>query len=196
MSLPVTTISMSVFNVEQYLREAIDSILAQTHANWELILIDDASTDATYEIALGYANEKVRVYRNSYNMGTYWGRNRALLLAKGAYFTTLDGDDTFHSDRVSKQLDALSSGHLACLAGYQRIGTSIEQRVGHNTLLFDLKLVNQIGFFDSVRFDGDSEYVARIRCLHGIRRIREQLMNYRIRSGSLTQSAITGTGAG
>jgi len=195
MSLPLTTISMSVFNVEQYLRQALDSILAQTHANWEVVLIDDASTDSTYEIASGYANDRVRVFRNSCNMGTYWGRNRALLLARGDYFTILDGDDTFHPEKVAKQIGELSSGHWACLTGYQRIGAPHELRFGHNTLLFDVRLVHQIGFFDSVRFEGDSEYVARIRRLHEIQRIREPLLNYRIRAGSLTQSAATGTGA-
>ena len=195
MSLPLTTIGMSVFNVEQYLSEAIESILAQTHKNCEVVLIDDASTDSTYEIACNYANDRVRVFRNSHNMGTYWSRNRALVLARGEYFTILDGDDTFHPEKVEKQIGELSSGHWACLTRYQRIGAPCEQRFGHNTLLFDIRLVRQIGFFDSVRFDGDSEYVARIRQLREIQRIREPLLNYRIRAGSLTQSAVTGTGA-
>lgn len=190
---PLVTVGMSVYNVESFVNAAIESIYNQSYSNWELIIIDDASTDGTYDVVNEHANDRVRVIRNSRNMGCYWNRNRAMLLARGTFFTTVDGDDSWRPDKLFQQVDSIiDTAWCACLSAYRCGYTDSVKTAGHNTLLFKLSIVSEVGFYDSVRFEADSEYVDRLRRWGAIRCLAEPLVNYRYRSNSLTQSATSG----
>ena len=80
-------IILPVYNGEQYLRESIDSVIAQTYQNWELIIIDDCSSDASPSIAASYAERDSRIhyYRNEHNLKLPRSLNRGFSLAKGEY---------------------------------------------------------------------------------------------------------------
>jgi len=93
---PRVSIGMPVYNGAEYIREAIDSILAQTFTNFELIISDNASTDDTEEICRSYVAKDPRIsyYRNEQNMGATWNMSRVVELARGEYFKWAHHDDT------------------------------------------------------------------------------------------------------
>lgn len=92
---PLVSVLMTVYNREAYLAEAIESVLASTYKNLELIIVDDCSADNSNEIASRYvlADSRVHLYRHGENVGDYPNRNRAASYAKGKYIKFLDSDD-------------------------------------------------------------------------------------------------------
>src|SRR5262249_30439746 len=90
---PIATVAMVTFNSERFVREAIESVLAQEFRSFELVVSDDCSTDSTWKIVQEYAGPQVRVFRNEANLGEVPNRNKALELARGKYLMFLDGDD-------------------------------------------------------------------------------------------------------
>ena len=95
---------MPVYNVEKYLKEAIDSILNQTYKNIELIIIDDCSTDSSRDIIKSYSDSRIKTYYNSENMQQPRTRNRGLELAKGDYIANMDSDDISFLNRIEEQV--------------------------------------------------------------------------------------------
>jgi glycosyltransferase involved in cell wall biosynthesis len=95
-SSPAATIAMVTYNSARFLREAIDSVLAQDFTDFELLICDDGSRDATWEIIQSYDDPRIRAVRNEVNVGEYRNRNRALALARGRYLMYLDGDDVLY----------------------------------------------------------------------------------------------------
>lgn len=102
--IPPITIALSVYNVAMYVRQALDSLLMQTFKDFELLCIDDCSTDGTWEILAEYAqhDNRIRLLRQEKNQGLSVSRNRAIAEAKGEYLLMLDGDDLFAPDMVEK----------------------------------------------------------------------------------------------
>lgn len=90
---PLVTVAMVTYNSSKYVRVAIESVLASTYENFELIISDDCSTDNTWEIINEYNDSRIRKYRNEENINEYPNRNRCIDLAKGKYFIFIDGDD-------------------------------------------------------------------------------------------------------
>jgi glycosyltransferase involved in cell wall biosynthesis len=93
--LPLVSVLMTAYNREKYLGYAIESVLASTYPNWELIVVDDVSKDRTFEVAKSYSKKdsRVRVFRNEKNLGDYGNRNQAAALADGKYLKYVDADD-------------------------------------------------------------------------------------------------------
>ncbi len=106
--LPRVSVLMAVYNCADYIGEAIDSVLAQTMAELELILVDDGSTDQSPEIMTRYAAQDARVfvYRQE-NQGIGGATNQALRLARATYVAILDSDDTMAPERLAMQADYL-----------------------------------------------------------------------------------------
>lgn len=106
---PKVSVLMSVYNGSQYLREAIDSILNQTFANFEFIVIDDCSTDNSWEILNGYATQDSRIVllKNEENIGLTKSLNKGIRVAKGEYIARQDADDVSLPCRFEKQLAVL-----------------------------------------------------------------------------------------
>ena len=103
------SVIMGIYNCADTLKDAIDSILAQTVKNWELILCDDGSQDNTYTIAeffLKQYPEKIVLLQNQENKGLNFTLNRCLEFAKGKYIARMDGDDTCSPNRFEKELEA------------------------------------------------------------------------------------------
>lgn len=93
---PLVSILMTAYNREYFIVEAIESVLASTYQNWELIIVDDRSSDNTVNVAKSYAikDNRIKVYQNEINLGDYPNRNKAVSYARGEYFTFCDSDDT------------------------------------------------------------------------------------------------------
>ena len=103
---PLITCVVPVHNGIRYLQEALDSIVGQDHRPLEVIVVDDASTDTTAELAESYG-PPVRVVRQPRNLGAPAARNRGLREAQGEYLTFLDSDDIYRPGKLSKQLRML-----------------------------------------------------------------------------------------
>lgn len=101
------TVLLPVFNSEKYLRQAIDSILNQTFKNFELLIINDGSTDGSNIIINSYSDERIRVLDNCENVGLTASRNRGLQEARGEYVALLDSDDIAYSTRLYDQVTFL-----------------------------------------------------------------------------------------
>ncbi len=96
-SSPTVSVLMTAFNRERYVAPAIESVLAQTFGDFELIVVDDGSEDGTVNIARGYeADPRVRVVVNERNLGDYPNRNRAAALARGEFLKYHDSDDLMY----------------------------------------------------------------------------------------------------
>ena len=102
---PAISLIMSVYNGEDYLREAVESVLNQTFTDWELIVINDCSTDSTADILADFAarDARVKVYPNEVNLRLPSSLNRALTIAQGKYVARMDADDICLPDRLQKQ---------------------------------------------------------------------------------------------
>lgn len=107
---PKVSVLMTSFDREKYIAEAIESVLASTYTNFELIIVDDCSTDKTVEIARSYEakDDRVKVYVNEKNLGDYPNRNRAASFAKGEFIMFVDSDDRILEQGIEKCLGALN----------------------------------------------------------------------------------------
>ncbi len=102
---PDISVIMSVYNGETYLEEAIESVIKQTFKNWELIIINDCSTDSTSEILAGFSSrdERIKVHTNEVNLKLPKSLNKAISLCSGRYIARMDADDICLKDRFEKQ---------------------------------------------------------------------------------------------
>ncbi len=97
MAYPLVSVLMTAYNREQYIATAIESVLAQSMVDFELIIVDDGSTDHSLEITKSYEHDnRVKVYVNERNLGDYPNRNRAASLARGKYLKYVDSDDAIY----------------------------------------------------------------------------------------------------
>ncbi|MEX0801673.1 MAG: glycosyltransferase family 2 protein [Dehalococcoidia bacterium] len=112
------SIGLPVYNGERYIRQALDSVLAQTFAEYELVISDNASTDETEMICREYAerDERVRYFRNRENLGAAANYNRAFRLSNGEYFKWLAADDVLHRHFLQRCVEALGAHPDAVLA--------------------------------------------------------------------------------
>ena len=101
----MVSIIMPSYNTANFISESIKSVMAQTYTNWELIIVDDCSTDNTDDVVKPYLNESRIIYiKNSKNSGAAVSRNRALREAKGKWIAFLDSDDLWMSEKLEKQI--------------------------------------------------------------------------------------------
>lgn len=112
-SKPHVSIGLPVFNGEMYIRQAVDSILAQTYRDFELIICDNASTDNTRQICLDYVqkDDRVKYYRNATNMGAAPNYNRVFLLSSGDYFKWAAHDDVLAPTYLEKCVKILDDDY-------------------------------------------------------------------------------------
>ena len=118
-SSPKISVLMSVYNGEQFLREAIDSILQQTYRDFEFIIVNDGSQDRSEEIIRSYEDPRIRFYSNGQNLGLIPSLNRGLQMAQGEFLARLDADDVALPQRLEKQVQVLESSPEIVLTGTQ-----------------------------------------------------------------------------
>lgn len=127
------SVIMGIYNCENTLIEAIESIINQTYENWELILCDDCSTDGTFSIADNYKQnypQKIFLIRNEKNITLAASLNRCLQYSKGDYIARMDGDDISIAKRFETQVDFLNSHPEYDLVGTQMISFDESGDVG------------------------------------------------------------------
>ena len=107
--IPTVSVLMTAYNREKYIAEAIESVIASTYQDWELIIVDDCSTDKTVEIARAYESKdaRIKVYVNEKNLGQFPNRNKAAALATGKYLKYLDSDDIIYPHGLEVMVEAM-----------------------------------------------------------------------------------------
>ena len=121
------TIAICSYNIEEYIQRAIESVLNQKFENYELIIVDDCSTDKTLEIIKKFKNEKVKLFTTKTNSGTAAeSRNVAIENAQGEYILFLDGDDALYNSEVLNQINKTikNKNYDIIYLGYESIGKS------------------------------------------------------------------------
>ena len=106
---PMVSVLMTVYNREKYIAESIESVLASSYTYFELIIVDDCSTDKSVEIAKNYEakDKRIKVYVNEINLGDYPNRNKAASYAKGKYIKYLDSDDIIYPHGLEVMVNAM-----------------------------------------------------------------------------------------
>jgi glycosyltransferase involved in cell wall biosynthesis len=117
MDQPRVTIAMSVLNAASTVGFAVRSIVEQTYANWELIVLDDGSTDATPEIVRSFADTRIRLVRDGRNLGLAARLNQIIASAAGKYIARMDADDVAYPDRLLRQVRYLEANPDVDLVG-------------------------------------------------------------------------------
>ncbi|WBV44546.1 glycosyltransferase family 2 protein [Pseudoroseomonas cervicalis] len=178
---PLVSVIMTTYNSAAYVATAIRSIQAQSHGNWELLVVDDASSDTTPAIlhGLAQADARIRVLQMPRNGGTYVAKNRALAECRGEFVTCHDSDDIALPDRLARQLAALQAvpAQLANTSRWVRIDNAgqiqlkswgLFAHLNPASLLFRRQpVLDSVGYFDSVRVGADTEFRQRILLRHG-----------------------------
>ena len=111
--LGLVSIVMPNYNGEKYIAQAIGSVIEQTYPNWELLVVDDCSSDKSVEIVKGFLDERIKLIQNEQNSGAAKSRNNAIKQAKGRWIAFLDSDDTWKKDKLEKQIAFMYNGGYA-----------------------------------------------------------------------------------
>jgi glycosyltransferase involved in cell wall biosynthesis len=203
---------MPVYNGARYVGDAVESVLAQTFTDFELVIVNDCSTDATPQILAGIGDARVVVVHNERNLGPTGAANRGLAIARGELVAHLDADDLAERERLAEQVRFLD-GHpdiAAVGSWYRKIdenGRSLGERrlpvqpaalawgllfyspVVHSAVMYRRAVVLEVGGYRvQYRYASDFDLWSRIAERHRLATIPKRLVDYRIVSGSLTHT--------
>lgn len=212
---------MSVFNGERYLRQALDSILRQTYADLELIVVDDGSSDGTAAILDSYGDRRMRVLRNPRNIGLAASLNRGIGAATGEFIARQDADDISEPERIATQVAYLDAHAEVALVGSAHIEIDADDGVigevdahcdhiaivwamlffcpfAHTAVMWRREPVLQaVGTYDtSYRYSMDFEYWTRIAARFRVANLPGHLVRLRSHGQSMTATYGPHTGEG
>ncbi|MGC6246342.1 glycosyltransferase family 2 protein [Pasteurella multocida] len=186
---PLVSIIMTSHNTAQFIEASINSLLLQTYKNIEIIIVDDYSSDNTFEIASRIANttSKVRVFRLNSNLGTYFAKNTGILKSKGDIIFFQDSDDVCHHERIERCVNILLANKktIAVRCAYSRLApetqhiikvNNMDYRLGFITLGMHRKVFQEIGFFNCTTKGSDDEFFHRIAKYYGKEKIKNCLL--------------------
>jgi glycosyltransferase involved in cell wall biosynthesis len=206
---PNISVILPVYNMDLYLHAAIDSILAQTFENFELIIIDDASTDNTLEIIGSYSDDRIICLQNERNIGNYPSRNKGLSVARGKYIAIMDGDDISLPNRLNCQYQYMEQHPEVVATGteFRFIPNAPKEDIPatheaiilsflkgyyailHPSLMIKTQMIQYIqGYNEEYRYASDYDLIARLSFIGKIVNLTEILMNYRKHALQISQN--------
>jgi glycosyltransferase involved in cell wall biosynthesis len=207
---PTVTVLMAVHDGERHLRESIESILGQTFRDFELLVVDDASTDGTAAVLAGYDDPRIRTIRNPENLGLTRSLNRGLEQARGRLVARQDADDVSEPRRLERQVAFLEANPDVPLvaSAYVRIDDSgagvgprpvpcdprsIRRRLlllnafAHSSVVFRREAVEALGGYrEEFPFAQDYDLWSRLARTAPLGALPEPLVRYREAAGSMT----------
>ncbi|MBE6481220.1 MAG: glycosyltransferase family 2 protein [Actinomyces ruminicola] len=210
----LVSVIMPAFNAAGYIADAVRSVQEQTYTSWELLIVDDCSTDDTFQRAksLAAADARVRCIRLSRNSGAAVSRNRAMEIAQGQYMAFLDADDLWLPDKLEHQLKFMRARGVAiCCTAYAQVDErgartgrvlTSPKRVGYNRLLLDCPVGNSTVMYDVSRLgkfevpdirkrNDDALWLRMLKHEKYIWGIPEVLAQYRVRSDSISADKLS-----
>lgn len=118
----LVSIIMPSWNTERFIATSIHSVISQTYSNWELIIVDDCSTDNTDDVVASFSDSRIKYIKNEHNMGAALTRNRAMREAQGEWIAFLDSDDLWAPKKLEKQIAFMkNNGYNFSYHEYERI---------------------------------------------------------------------------
>lgn len=208
---PLLTVVMPVYNGEKYLKEAIDSVLNQTFRDFDFLIINDGSTDKSFDIINTYNDRRIKLVKNERNRGIAYCRNVGLQLAKGEFLAWFDCDDINELTRFEKQINFLRNNEQYAICGtwLTRFGgekefvakVSGDPEVVKAKLLFKTSILNATSmwriskirqfnllFNEDLPITEDYDFYARCSMLFPMSNLRESLYLYRASETSIMKS--------
>lgn len=206
----LVSIIMPSYNTANYIEETISSVINQTYTNWELIIVDDCSTDNTDEIIKEFKDDRIKYFKNKKNSGAAFSRNRALKEAKGKWIAFLDSDDLWKSVKLEHQIEFMKKNkYNFTYTNYEEIdeksnrlhylvtGPKKITRIGmYNycwpgclTVMYDAETV---GLIEIENLTKNNDYAMWLKIIQKTNcyLLNENLAKYRIRSGSISNHCI------
>lgn len=215
MNQPLVSVIMVTYNRAALIGPAIESVLAQSYRELELLIVDDASTDETATIADSYAknDDRIKYHVNERNLGISRNRNRGLEMAQGDYIAVLDSDDVWvDTDKLARQVDFLEQSPDHVLVGsnvvvidasgrtidhfkYETDDHSIRKRLlarnqfTHSSLLFRRATAVAVGGYDeSLAIWEDFDLILKMGTLGQMANLKEETTAYRKHGGNISNS--------
>ncbi|MCL5050683.1 MAG: glycosyltransferase family 2 protein, partial [Firmicutes bacterium] len=206
---PLVSVIIPCHNSAQTLTTALRSLLAQTWPNLEVIVVDDASSDAKQPVSASLVREfelkgiPLKVERLVYNQGAYAARNAGLALARGEFITTHDADDWSHPQKIAHQVQALlaDSKRVASISYWVRADDNLQfsywrpqsswLHPNMSSLMMRRSVFDALGYWDRVSVSGDTEYFYRIQAQFGPRAIVEVQPNTPLAVGRHSLDSLT-----
>lgn len=212
--MPKISVIMSVYNGEKFLKESVLSILNQTYADFEFIIINDGSTDLSLEILRGFEEKDKRIRLISReNKGLTPSLNEGIKLAQGEYIARMDSDDISMPERFEKQITFLEKNKDIALCGtwainidengneigeYKTPITNKEIKKNilfhnpfiHPSVMIRKEIVNNIGLYnEKIKYAQDYEYWLRMIKKNKVANLDDFLIKYRIAKKSMTRKS-------
>lgn len=207
------SIIVPVYNAEQFLEDTIKSVINQTYENWELLLVNDSSTDKSKEIASQYISNKIKWIEMDTNSGAALTRNKGIEMSKGRYICFIDADDLWEKDKLEKQIKFMQENKCAfSFTGYEfadsngipngkkvYVPSTITYKqalknttIWTSTVMFDMdKLKKEDIYMPNVKRGQDTatwwKVLKKIDCAYGLNEI---LSYYRRTNNSLSSNKI------
>ncbi|WP_051786540.1 glycosyltransferase [Endozoicomonas numazuensis] len=203
----LVTVIVPVYNAEETLPTAIESLINQTYQNLEILIIDDCSTDGSLKLAQLFSEQetRVKVIQHHCNQGAYAARNTGLRVARGDYITTHDSDDWSHCQKIELQVKAFRNSPeiKATTSHWARCSTDLvfgtwrqESSWVHrnvSSLLFHRTVFETLGYWDRVSINADTEYYYRIASEYGADSLHEVLSGIPLSFGRWSENSLTGS---
>ncbi len=207
----LVSVIVASYNNALFIEETIESVINQTYTNWEMIVIDDCSSDNSVEIIEKYAQKepRIKVIINSKNLGVAQSRNRAIKAAVGTYIAFLDSDDVWLPKKLSKQLSLMiKTDTLMSYSSYKTINENseitgyfiVKREVSYNDLLKTSTIGTLTTIYNAKKLGkfyfetkGHEDYVMKLNILKRIgvaRGVREPLAHYRILENSISRNKL------
>ena len=206
----MVSVIMPLYNMEAYVNKSIESVLEQTFFNFELIIVDDGSTDNSAKIVSEYSDERIKYFKQI-NSGVSAARNFGILKAQGRYCAFLDPDDIWLSNKLEIQISSMEKEEIACtgtLMFYLNYNSDFFGVCGEDvafrqediacgklmpfplsSIIVRSDILNAVGLFDEDFLSAeDHELLSRIANRTEIRTIMQKLGGYRIHSQSLSNN--------
>lgn len=201
---PLISVLMPVYNGQQYVAEAIASILNQTYKHFELLIIDDGSSDSSEQIIKGFEDSRIVYIKNETNKGLIFTLNRGIGLSKGTYIARMDADDVSVATRFEKQIEEFKKDEklVVCGSFIKTFGNGTERLIdympvshaqiissifftcpfAHPSVIINKEALLKLNDFyrEDYRYSEDYDLWSRLVFVGNTINIPESLLNYRI----------------
>lgn len=146
---PLVTVLMPVYNADLYVKQAIESILAQSYANFELLIINDGSSDGSVNVIKSFTDERIHLVENETNLGLIATLNKGFDMAKGKYIARMDADDVALSNRLNEQVSFLEKNPEVGVYGCAYVDLKHGQEGKQTVFLSDHDALKSVLLFNS-----------------------------------------------
>jgi len=213
MDEPLVSVIVPNYNSVDFIAEAISSVLEQIFEDWDMIVVDDSSTDNSIELIEKFVRDdkRIRLIRLEKNSGSAVARNTAIEAAQGRYIAFLDSDDVWMPNKLERQVSVLQTSDAAvCFTSYFKMledGTRTDRlvrakqivtyqmelksnHIGLSTAIYDTKKCGKFFMLDSRKHEDYSLWLKILGSGHKVIGLQEPLVYYRVRANSLSSNKL------